>query len=44
LPGSYLGAEDSHGGNAGAGFVRLALVDGVEKAAELAARLKKVKV
>ncbi len=44
LPGSYLGAEDSHGENAGAGFVRLALVDGVEKAAELAARLKKVRV
>jgi len=44
LPGSYLGAEDEHGENAGSGFVRLALVDGVEKAAELAARLKKVKV
>ena len=44
LPGSYLGAEDSHGENAGSGFVRLALVDGVEKAAELAARLKKVRV
>ncbi len=44
LPGSYLGAEDAEGLNAGAGFVRLALVDGVEKAAELADRLKKVKV
>ncbi|MBN4061294.1 aminotransferase class I/II-fold pyridoxal phosphate-dependent enzyme [bacterium AH-315-G11] len=44
LPGSYLGAEDAEGANAGSGFVRLALVDGVEKAAELAARLKKVKV
>jgi len=44
LPGSYLGAEDSKGENAGSGFVRLALVDGVEKAAELAARLKKVRV
>jgi len=44
LPGSYLGAEDRHGENAGSGFVRLALVDGVEKAAELAARLKKVRV
>jgi len=44
LPGSYLGAEDAEGLNAGAGFVRLALVDGVEKAAELAERLKKVKV
>jgi len=44
LPGSYLGAENAEGLNAGAGFVRLALVDGVEKAAELAERLKKVKV
>jgi len=44
LPGSYLGAEDAESLNAGAGFVRLALVDGVEKAAELAERLKKVKV
>jgi len=44
LPGSYLGAEDAAGDNAGAGFVRLALVDGAEKAAELAQRLKKVKV
>jgi len=44
LPGSYLGAEDRHGKNTGLGFVRLALVDGVDKAAELAARLKKVKV
>jgi len=44
LPGSYLGAEDSDGYNAGSGFVRVALVDGVEKAAELAARLKKVRV
>ncbi|MDQ6954814.1 MAG: aminotransferase class I/II-fold pyridoxal phosphate-dependent enzyme [Mariprofundaceae bacterium] len=44
LPGSYLGAEDSDGYNAGSGFVRLALVDGVKKAAELAQRLKKVKV
>jgi len=44
LPGSYLGAQDTQGYNAGAGYVRAALVDGVEKAAELAARLKKVKV
>ena len=44
LPGSYLGAEDAYGENAGSGFVRLALVDGVEKAAELAARLEKVRV
>jgi hypothetical protein len=39
-----LGAENAEGLNAGAGFVRLALVDGVEKAAELAERLKKVRV
>jgi len=44
LPGSYLGAEDSNGNNAGSGFVRLALVDGVDKAAELAERLKKVRI
>lgn len=44
LPGTYLGAEDDNGHNAGSGFVRLALVDGVEKAAELAARLKEVRV
>ncbi len=40
LPGSYLGAENSHGINAGAGYVRAALVDGVTKAKELALRLK----
>ncbi|MDX8388339.1 MAG: aminotransferase class I/II-fold pyridoxal phosphate-dependent enzyme [Ghiorsea sp.] len=40
LPGSYLGTEDSHGINAGSGYVRAALVDGPEKAAELARRLK----
>jgi len=40
LPGSYLGAEDKQGFNAGAGYVRAALVDGPEKAAELARRLK----
>jgi N-succinyldiaminopimelate aminotransferase len=44
LPGSYLGAEDDSGYNAGRGFVRAALVDGAEKAAELAQRLKKVEV
>ncbi|MDX8398386.1 MAG: aminotransferase class I/II-fold pyridoxal phosphate-dependent enzyme [Mariprofundaceae bacterium] len=43
LPGSYLGVDDGVG-NSGAGFVRVALVDGVEKSAELARRLKKVKV
>jgi len=44
LPGSYLGASDANGNNAGQGYIRAALVDGVEKAAELAARLKKVRV
>jgi len=44
LPGSYLGASDTRGANAGDKFVRLALVDGVEKAAELAKRLKEVRV
>lgn len=40
LPGSYLGAEDSHGINAGEGYVRAALVDGVQAAEDLAIRLK----
>ncbi len=40
LPGSYLAAEDNRGLNAGTGYVRLALVDGPEKAATLAQRLK----
>ncbi len=40
LPGSYLGTEDSRGINAGSGYVRAALVDGVTKARELALRLK----
>jgi len=40
LPGSYLATEDHYGMNAGLGYVRLALVDGPEKAAELARRLK----
>ncbi len=40
LPGSYLGAADGKGVNPGAGYVRAALVDGVDKAAELALRLK----
>jgi len=44
LPGSYLGAEDAQGYNAGSGYIRAALVDGEDKAAELAERLKKVKV
>ena len=40
LPGSYLGTNDRQGKNAGSGYVRAALVDGPEKAAELAQRLK----
>ena len=44
LPGSYLGAEDEDGINPGTGYVRAALVDGPEKAAELARRLKAVRV
>ncbi len=44
LPGSYLGANDADGINPGTGYVRAALVDGPEKAAELAKRLKAVRV
>jgi len=44
LPGSYLGADDDDGNNPGTGYVRAALVDGPEKAAELARRLKAVRV
>ena len=44
LPGSYLGAVDSEGVNSGSGYIRAALVDGPEKAAELAERLKAVRV
>jgi len=44
LPGSYLGIEDQKGHNAGSGYIRGALVDGPEKAAELALRLKAVRV
>jgi len=44
LPGSYLAVTDAHGHNPGKGYVRVALVDGVDKAAELARRLKRVKV
>jgi len=42
LPGSYLGAVDEHGLNAGSGYVRAALVDGVAKAEALALRLKNI--
>jgi len=44
LPGSYLAADDANGHNPGRRYVRAALIDGVEKARELAARLKKVRV
>jgi len=44
LPGSYLSADDSDGVNPGTGYIRAALVDGPEKAAELARRLKAVRI
>ena len=44
LPGSYLGAEDEHGINPGSGYIRAALVDGPDSAAELARRLKAVRI
>jgi N-succinyldiaminopimelate aminotransferase len=44
LPGCYLGVDDHAGHNPGRGFVRIALVDGPEKAAEVAARLNKVRI
>lgn len=44
LPGKYLAADDPSGSNPGEGFVRIALVDGPEKAAELASRLKKIRL
>jgi N-succinyldiaminopimelate aminotransferase len=44
LPGCYLGAEDADGVNAGAGYIRAALIDGPAKAAELARRLRAVEV
>jgi len=44
LPGSYLGAEDGNGINPGSGYIRAALVDGPEAAAELARRLKAVRI
>ncbi|ATX82857.1 succinyldiaminopimelate aminotransferase apoenzyme [Mariprofundus ferrinatatus] len=42
LPGTYLGAADQNGINPGTGYIRAALVDGPESAAELARRLKAV--
>ncbi|MDQ6999075.1 MAG: aminotransferase class I/II-fold pyridoxal phosphate-dependent enzyme [Mariprofundus sp.] len=44
LPGSYLSADDADGVNPGAGYIRAALVDGPEKASELARRLKAVRI
>jgi len=44
LPGSYLAAEDGYGNNPGTGYIRAALVDGPECAAELARRLRAVRV
>jgi len=44
LPGSYLSVDDAQGENPGAGFIRAALVDGSKQAAELARRLKAVRL
>jgi len=44
LPGSFLSMEDSQGTNPGAGYVRIALVDGAESAAELGRRLRQLVV
>jgi len=44
LPGSYLAADDADGSNPGAGYIRAALVDGPECAAELARRLRAVRI
>jgi len=44
LPGAYLSASASDGSNPGSGFVRAALVDGPDKAAELARRLRAVQL
>ncbi|MDX8406128.1 MAG: aminotransferase class I/II-fold pyridoxal phosphate-dependent enzyme [Mariprofundus sp.] len=44
LPGSYLAADDDSGDNPGSGYVRIALVDGPAKAAELGKRLKSVSI
>jgi len=43
LPGAYLSADDG-GVNPGRGFIRAALVDGPQQAAELAARLRAVRI
>jgi len=44
LPGSYLAADDISGDNPGRGYVRIALVDGPDTAAELGFRLKAVRI
>ncbi len=44
LPGAYLSADDAQGNNPGTGFIRAALVDGPDKAAELAHRLRQVRI
>ena len=42
LPGSFLGMEGEDGINPGSGFVRIALVDGVDAAGELGLRLRRL--
>lgn len=44
LPGAYLSADAGDGSNPGTGYVRIALVDGPDSAAELARRLRLVRV
>jgi N-succinyldiaminopimelate aminotransferase len=44
LPGAYLSADTRDGSNPGTGYVRIALVDGPDSAAELARRLRLVRV
>ncbi|RMH61725.1 MAG: aminotransferase class I/II-fold pyridoxal phosphate-dependent enzyme [Zetaproteobacteria bacterium] len=44
LPGAYLAIEDASGENPGRRYVRAALVDGPEAAAELAKRLGQVRI
>ncbi|MDQ6972382.1 MAG: aminotransferase class I/II-fold pyridoxal phosphate-dependent enzyme [Mariprofundaceae bacterium] len=44
LPGAYLSTEDVDGVNPGQGYIRAALVDGPGKAAELAKRLRQVRI
>jgi N-succinyldiaminopimelate aminotransferase len=44
LPGAYLSADDASGTNPGRSFIRAALVDGPEMAAELARRLRQVRI